>query len=48
MADFAIRKGLEAMEEYAKALKRGQKEVRDCQARGRSVNPEVLHQVVCR
>ena len=37
---------LEAMEEYAKALKRGQKEVRECQARGRSVNPEVLHQVV--
>ncbi len=37
---------LEAMEEYAKALKLGQKEVRECQAKGRSVNPEVLHQVV--
>ncbi len=37
---------IEAMEEYAKALKLGQKEVRDCQARGRSVNPAVLHQVV--
>ena len=37
---------LEAMEEYAKALKLGQKEVRECQARGRSVNPAVLHQLV--
>ena len=37
---------LEAVEEYAKALKLGQKEVRECQARGRSVNPEVLHQLV--
>ena len=37
---------LEAMEEYAKALKLGQKEVRECQAKGRSINPEVLHQVV--
>ena len=37
---------LEAIEEYAKALKLGQKEVRECQARGRSTNPEVLHQVV--
>ena len=37
---------LEAMEEYAKALKLGQKEVRDCQARGKPVNPAVLHQVV--
>ena len=36
---------LEAVEEYAKALKLGQKEVRDCQAKGRPVNPEVLHQV---
>ena len=35
----------EAVEEYAKALKLGQKEVRDCQAKGRPVNPEVLHQV---
>ena len=37
---------LEAIEEYQKALKLGQKEVRECQARGRSTNPEVLHQVV--
>lgn len=36
---------LEAIEEYAKALKLGQKEVRECQAKGRPVNPEVLHQV---
>ena len=36
---------LEAMEEYAKALKLGQKEVRDCQQKGRPVNPEVLYQV---
>ena len=36
---------LEAMEEYQKALKLGQKEVRDCQAKGRPVNPAVLHQV---
>ena len=35
----------EAVEEYAKALKLGQREVRECQARGRPVNPEVLHQV---
>ena len=37
---------MEAMEEYAKALKLGQKEVRECQQKGRPVNPEVLHQVV--
>ena len=37
---------LEAIEEYAKALKLGQKEVRECQSKGRPVNPEVLHQVV--
>ena len=36
---------MEAMEEYAKALKMGQKEVRECQFRGRPVNPEVLYQV---
>ena len=36
---------MEALEEYAKALKLGQKEVRECQAKGRPVNPEVLHQV---
>ena len=35
----------EAMEEYQKALKLGQKEVRECRAKGRSVNPEVLQQV---
>ena len=35
----------EAVEEYAKALKLGQKEVRECRAKGRPVNPEVLHQV---
>ena len=37
---------LEATEEYAKALKMGQKEVRDCRTKGRSVNPEVLHQLI--
>ena len=36
----------EAIEEYARALKLGQKEVRECQSRGRSTNPEVLHQLV--
>ena len=36
----------EAMEDYLKALKQGQKEVRECQLRGRPANPEVLHQVV--
>ena len=36
----------EALEEYGKALKLGQKEVRECQARGRSTNPEVLHQIL--
>ena len=36
----------EAMEDYLKALKLGQKEVRECQLRNRPVNPEVLHQVV--
>ena len=37
---------LEATEEYAKALKLGQKEVRECRAKNRPVNPEVLHQLV--
>ncbi len=37
---------LEAIEEYAKALKLGQKEVREAQAKGKPVNPAVLHQVV--
>ena len=37
---------LEAMEEYAKALKLGQKEVRECRAKNRPVNPEVLHQLI--
>ena len=37
---------LEAIEEYQKALKLGQKEVRECQSRGKPVNPAVLHQVV--
>ena len=36
---------LEAMEEYLKALKLGQKEVRECQQEGRPVNPEVLQQL---
>ena len=36
----------EALEEYGKALKLGQKEVRERQARGRSTNPEVLDQVL--
>ena len=36
---------LEAMEEYQKALKLGQREVRECQSRGRPANPAVLHQV---
>ena len=35
----------EAMEEYQKALKLGQKEVRECQLKGKPVNPEVLHQL---
>ena len=37
---------LQAMEEYQKALKLGQKEVRECQLRGRPVNPEVLDQLL--
>ena len=37
---------LEAMEEYQKALKLGQKEAREAQSKGRSPNPEVLYQVV--
>ena len=37
---------MEAMEEYAKALKLGQKEARECQQKGRPANPDVLHQVV--
>ena len=37
---------MEALEEYAKALKLGQKEARECQQKNRPVNPEVLHQVV--
>ena len=36
----------EALEEYGKALKLGQKEVRERQARGRSTNPEVLDQIL--
>ena len=36
----------EAMEEYAKALKLGQKEARECRAKNRPVNPEVLHQLI--
>ena len=36
----------EAMDEYLKALKLGRLEVREAQSRGRSVNPEVLDQVV--
>ena len=36
---------LEAMEEYQKALKLGQREVRECQSKGRPINPAVLHQV---
>ena len=36
----------EAMEEYAKALKLGQKEVRECRAKNRPTNPEVLHQLI--
>ena len=35
----------EALEEYAKALKLGLKEARECQAKNLSPNPEVLHQV---
>ena len=35
----------EAMEEYQKALKLGQKEARECQLKGKPVNPEVLHQL---
>ena len=34
---------LEAMEEYQKALKLGQKEAREAQSKGRSPNPEVLY-----
>ena len=37
---------LEAMEEYQKALKLGQKEVRECQLKGRPANPAVLHQLI--
>ena len=36
---------LEASEEYAKALKLGQKEAREYQSRGLSPNPEVLHEI---
>ena len=36
----------EALEEYGKALKLGQKEVRERQAKGRSTNPEVLDQIL--
>ena len=36
---------MEAMEEYAKALKLGQKEARECQQQNRPVNPEVLYHV---
>ena len=36
----------EAMEEYTKALKLGQKEVRECQLKGKPVNPAVLQQIV--
>ena len=36
---------LEAMEEYTKALKLGQKEVRECQAKDKPVNPAVLQQL---
>ena len=37
---------LVATEEYAKALKLGQKEVRECRAKDRPTNPAVLHQLV--
>ncbi len=37
---------LEATEEYLKALKLGQKEARECQARGKPVNPAVLQQIL--
>ena len=37
---------LEATEEYGKALKLGQKEARECRAKGHPVNPEVLHQLI--
>ena len=37
---------LEATEEYQKALKLGQKEVRECQLKGRPANPAVLHQLI--
>ena len=36
---------MEALEEYAKALKLGQKEARECQQKNRPVNPEVLYHV---
>ena len=36
---------MEALEEYAKALKLGQKEARECQQQNRPVNPEVLYHV---
>ena len=37
---------LEAMEEYTKALKLGQKEARECQSKNRPVNPAVLAQLI--
>ncbi len=37
---------LEATEEYLKALKLGQKEVREYHAKGKPTNPAVLHQIV--
>ncbi len=37
---------LEAMEEYAKALKLGQKEARECQLKGKAMNPAVLQQIL--
>ena len=36
---------LEAMEEYAKALKLGKAEVRECQQAGKPVNPDVLQNI---
>ena len=36
---------LEAMEEYAKALKLGQKEVRDCQAKGKPTTDDVADEI---
>ena len=37
---------LEALAEYQKALKLGQKEVRECQQAGKPVNPAVLSQLI--